>query len=45
LPFIGDYLQILQDDPTMQGFNVGLNCGEASGQRVIHAHIHLIPRR
>jgi diadenosine tetraphosphate (Ap4A) HIT family hydrolase len=26
------------------GFNVGVNCGEAAGQTVFHAHIHLIPR-
>jgi ATP adenylyltransferase len=27
-----------------QGFNVGVNCGHAAGQTVLHAHIHLIPR-
>ena len=26
------------------GFNVGVNCGEAGGQSVWHAHIHVIPR-
>ncbi len=26
------------------GFNIGVNCGEAAGQTVWHAHIHLIPR-
>lgn len=26
------------------GFNIGVNCGEAAGQTVMHAHIHLIPR-
>lgn len=26
------------------GFNVGVNCGESSGQTVFHLHIHLIPR-
>jgi diadenosine tetraphosphate (Ap4A) HIT family hydrolase len=25
-------------------FNVGVNCGEAAGQSVWHAHIHVIPR-
>jgi ATP adenylyltransferase len=25
--------------------NVGINCGEAAGQTVMHAHVHLIPRR
>ena len=27
-----------------QGFNIGVNCGEAAGQTVFHAHIHIIPR-
>ena len=27
------------------GFNVGLNDGTAAGQTVMHAHIHIIPRR
>lgn len=26
------------------GFNVGANCGEAAGQSVWHAHVHVIPR-
>jgi diadenosine tetraphosphate (Ap4A) HIT family hydrolase len=35
---------ILQKKFEPQGFNVGVNCGEAAGQTVFHAHIHLIPR-
>lgn len=26
------------------GYNIGVNCGEAAGQTVMHAHMHLIPR-
>jgi diadenosine tetraphosphate (Ap4A) HIT family hydrolase len=37
--------QITQYDSTVQGFNIGINCGLAAGQSVMHAHIHLIPRR
>jgi diadenosine tetraphosphate (Ap4A) HIT family hydrolase len=27
------------------GFNIGYNCGEASGQTVMYPHVHLILRR
>jgi diadenosine tetraphosphate (Ap4A) HIT family hydrolase len=26
------------------GYNIGINVGEAAGQTVMHAHIHVIPR-
>jgi ATP adenylyltransferase len=26
------------------GFNIGVNVGEAAGQTVFHVHVHLIPR-
>ena len=26
------------------GYNIGMNCGEAAGQTVMHMHCHLIPR-
>jgi diadenosine tetraphosphate (Ap4A) HIT family hydrolase len=33
---------VTQYDP--QGFNIGMNCGEAAGQTVFHFHCHVIPR-
>ena len=36
---------IFAEDASVSGFNVGMNCGVSSGQTVMHAHIHLIPRR
>ncbi|MFZ0449517.1 MAG: HIT family protein [Desulfatiglandaceae bacterium] len=36
---------ILKHDPSVVGFNLGINCGEAAGQTIMHAHVHLIPRR
>lgn len=35
---------ILETRHKPDGFTVGANCGEAAGQSVWHAHIHLIPR-
>ena len=32
-------------DNSIEAFNIGMNCGEASGQTVFHCHVHLIPRR
>jgi diadenosine tetraphosphate (Ap4A) HIT family hydrolase len=29
----------------VEGVNVGINDGEAAGQTVAHAHVHVIPRR
>jgi diadenosine tetraphosphate (Ap4A) HIT family hydrolase len=34
----------LQREYTPDGFNVGINVGEAAGQTIGHVHIHLIPR-
>ena len=32
-------------DNSIQGYNIGANCGLVAGQSVWHCHIHLIPRR
>ena len=36
---------ILNEDSSVTGFNIGINVGVDAGQTVMHAHIHLIPRR
>ena len=41
---VRDVQRILQSKYNPQGFNIGVNCNEAAGQTVVHAHIHLIPR-
>jgi diadenosine tetraphosphate (Ap4A) HIT family hydrolase len=33
------------DDPTITGWNIGVNAGTSAGQTVFHVHVHLIPRR
>lgn len=43
IKFQKDSLQ--EKDNSITGFNIGINQGEASGQTVMHLHIHLIPRR
>jgi len=37
--------KLLADDPTITGFNIGVNCGASAGQTIFHVHMHLIPRR
>lgn len=37
--------RIERKDTAVSGFNIGINCGEDSGQTVMHCHVHLIPRR
>jgi len=36
---------LLQNDSSISGFNVGMNAGAAAGQTIFHCHIHLMPRR
>jgi ATP adenylyltransferase len=36
---------ILAADASVEGFNIGVNVGEAAGQTIFHCHVHLIPRR
>jgi diadenosine tetraphosphate (Ap4A) HIT family hydrolase len=36
---------ILAEDPTVTGFNIGVNNGRDAGQTIFHCHLHLIPRR
>ena len=36
--------ELLREKFSPDGFNVGINCGEAAGQTVPHMHIHVIPR-
>ena len=39
-----DAQKLLREKYCPDGFNVGINCGEAAGQTVPHMHIHVIPR-
>lgn len=35
---------LLDKERTPDGYNIGINVGEAAGQSVWHVHAHLIPR-
>lgn len=35
---------LIEQEHTPDGYNIGMNCGEAAGQTVFHFHCHLIPR-
>jgi len=37
--------EILKNDESVEGFNIGMNSGMVAGQTIFHSHIHLIPRR
>ena len=37
--------KLQETDSTIDGFNIGMNCGETAGQSVFHCHVHLSPRR
>ena len=41
---VADARRMLLDEFRPNGFNVGINDGNAAGQTVSHAHIHVIPR-
>lgn len=44
--FIREYVKAMeQTDHSIEGWNIGWNCGRAAGQTVMHAHCHVIPRR
>lgn len=36
--------EIIEQEHKPDGYNIGMNCGEAAGQTVFHFHCHLIPR-
>lgn len=42
---VNEVKAMLEKEYNTTDFNVGINIGEAAGQTVPHAHIHLIPRK
>ena len=36
--------EIIEETRSPDGYNIGINCGIAAGQTVMHFHCHVIPR-
>jgi diadenosine tetraphosphate (Ap4A) HIT family hydrolase len=41
---VDDVKAILERELHPEGYNIGINVGEAAGQTVMHLHVHVIPR-
>ncbi len=41
---VKDYLDLSMGEHKPDGYNLGVNQGEAVGQTICHLHVHLIPR-
>jgi len=41
---IEDVKTWIEERHSPEGYNIGMNCGEAAGQSVMHFHCHVIPR-
>ena len=42
---VGKVRRLLQQKYKPDGFNIGVNEGQAAGQTIGHAHVHIIPRQ
>ncbi len=36
--------ELIENEFSPDGYNIGMNCGQVAGQTVFHFHCHLIPR-
>jgi len=44
LELVDEAKAILDREHQPDGYNLGINNGEAAGQTVMHVHLHIIPR-
>jgi ATP adenylyltransferase len=38
-------ISLMDEDNSVDGFNIGANAGHSAGQTIFHVHVHLVPRR
>lgn len=44
MELVNNAKQYLDNEHNPDGYNIGINVGEAAGQTIFHLHIHIIPR-
>ena len=44
LELLGETRKLIEGKFQPNGYNIGINVGPVAGQRVMHVHIHIIPR-
>ena len=44
MALINEERKLLDDEFKPDGYNIGVNIGQAAGQSIFHVHIHIIPR-
>lgn len=44
LKLAGQVKKIIDNECHPDGYNIGINVGEAAGQSIFHVHMHIIPR-
>jgi len=44
LDLLNEVQRLIQREHSPDGYNIGVNIGEAGGQSRMHVHLHLIPR-
>ena len=44
LALVDECKEVIEEEFSPAGYNIGFNVGEAAGQTVMHCHCHVIPR-
>lgn len=44
MELINEEKKLIDEEFNPDGYNIGVNIGQAAGQSILHVHIHIIPR-